>query len=148
VENSDKAFLLFLVSNITYSQSFTTGVIPTTQCTAWATFVALLTVRPYSLLIARGSVDPVGVTVTDPVVIGNIALALRTSTAYGPVNSNARSWGVGLCGGGYELTVTGFVCSCTTGYVVRPCIGNTNYGGINGATCSGLTQTMMVTFQY
>ena len=139
---------MFLVSNITYSQSFTSGVTPTTQCTAWSTFVAQLTVRPYSLLVVRGSVDPVGVTVTDPVVIGNIALALRTSISYGPVDSNGRSWAVGVCGSGYELTVTGSTCYCNTGYTLRPCIGNTNYGGINGATCSAATQTMMVTFQY
>lgn len=110
--------------------------------------MAQLTVRPYSLLVVRGSVDPVGVTVTDPVVIGSIALALRTSTVYGPVNSNGRSWAVGLCGSGYELTVTGSICVCNTGYTLRPCIANLNYGGINGATCSGATQTMIVTFQY
>ena len=121
---------------------------PSAQCTAWTSFVTLLTVRPYTGLVIRGSVDPVGVAVTDPTVIAGIALALRTSGVYGPVTSNGRSWAVGLCGSGRELSASGAVCSCTTGYTVRPCIGNSNWGGVNTATCGGSTQTMIVEFQY
>jgi len=99
-------------------------------------------------MTVRGSVDPVGVSVTTASVIASLALALRTSTAYGTVTSNGRSWAVGSCGGGYELSANGAVCSCTTGYDVRPCIGNANYGGINGATCTGVTQTMIVSFTF
>ncbi len=83
-----------------------------------------------------------------PDTIYNIVLALRTSTAYGPVTYNGRSWAVGACGSGSELSSDGIVCSCTAGYDVRPCIGNYNWGGINGVTCSASTQTMTVTFYY
>lgn len=93
-----------------------------------------------------GSGNWAGVTLTDPTAIYNIVMALRGSTAYGPVTFNGRSWAVGLCGSGYELSANGAVCSCTTGYDLRPCIGNSNWGGINGATCGGATQTMAVTF--
>lgn len=141
-------FSFLIATNLTYSQSFTSGATPSSQCSAWTSFVAQLTVRPYSLLILRGSIDPIGVIVTDPFAIGNIALALRTSTSYGPLTSNSRSWAVGSCGGGYELSASGSVCACVTGYNVRPCIGNSNYGGINGATCSAPSQTIIVTFQY
>lgn len=96
----------------------------------------------------RGSLDPVGVTLTDPVVIGNIASALKNSMAYGPVTSNSRSWAVGACGSGYELSATGAVCICVTGYIARPCIGNANFGGINGSTCTAPSQTITVTFLY
>jgi len=137
-----------LILVITYSQSFTSGVTPSSQCSAWTTFVAQLTVRSYTLLTVSGSLDPVGVTVTDPVVIAAIAMALRTGGSYGPVTSNGRSWAVGACGSGSELSVIGTVCYCNAGYDVRPCIGNSNYGGINGATCGGGTQTLIVTFQY
>ena len=141
-------FCLIVATNITYSQVFSSGVTPTSQCTAWTSFVAQLIGRSYSLLTLRGSSDPVGVTVTDPVIIGNIALALSTSVAYGPVTTNSRLWAVGSCGGGYELSASGAVCACVTGYNVRPCIGNSNYGGINNVTCSAATQTIIVTFQY
>jgi hypothetical protein len=96
----------------------------------------------------RGSLSGVGVTLTDPTTIFNLVLALRTSTSYGPVTFNGRQWAVGVCGAGYELSANSAVCACTTGYDVRPCIGNSNWGGINGATCSAGTQTMTVTFYY
>lgn len=133
---------------MTYSQFFTYGVTASSQCSAWTSFVALLTVRTYTSLNIRGSLDSVGVTITDPTVIGAIAAALRTSTAYGPVTSNGRSWAVGGCGPGMELSATGTVCWCNTGYIVRPCIGNLNWGGVNGATCSASSQTLIVEFQY
>lgn len=132
---------------LVYSQNFTSGVTPITQCTAWTNFVAQLTGSSYTLLTMNGTFDPVGITVTDPTVIANITLALRTSTAYGPVTSNGRSWEVGTCGGP-ELSASGSICQCPSlSYVVRPCISNSNYGGINSTTCSGPTQTMTVIFQ-
>ena len=143
----DDHFLLRLAA-VTYSQAFTSGVTPSSQCSAWTSFVAQLTVRPYTLLVIRGTFDTVGVTVTDPTVIAGIAAALRTSTAYGPVTSNGRSWAVGACGGGRELSAAGTVCWCNTGYIVRPCIGNSNWGGANTATCGGSSQTMTVEFFY
>lgn len=131
-----------------YSQSFTSGSTPSSQCTAWTSFVAQLTTLPYTLLTINGTLDPVGITIVDPSVIASIALALRTSSAYGPVTSNGHSWAVGGCGGGSELSASGSICSCPSpDYIVRPCIGNSNFGGINSATCSGPTQVMMVLFQ-
>lgn len=133
---------------IIYSQTFTGGVASNAQCTPWTAFVAQLIARPYTLLTMYGTFDPTGVTVTDPTIIANIAAALRTSTSYGPVTTNSRSWVVGACGGGYELSASGTTCQCTTpGYILRPCINHADYGGVNSTTCSGPTQTMTVVFQ-
>ncbi|CAF2122835.1 unnamed protein product [Rotaria magnacalcarata] len=134
---------------ITYSQNFTFGLTATAQCTAWTSFVTQLIVQPYILLTMSGTFNPIGVSVTNTTVIANIALALRTSTRYGPVTSNSLSWAVGLCGPSYELSASGTTCMCTSpGYAIRPCLTNQNYGGINTTTCSGPTQTMTVIFQY
>ena len=96
-----------------------------------------------------GTYDTIGVTLTDPTIISDIALALITSSYYGPVFSNGRSWMVGMCGGGSELSAGGSICSCTVGdYLLRPCIGNLNWGGANTDTCSGPSQTLNVIFQY
>lgn len=137
-----------IVATIVYGQSFTTAVASTSQCAAWTSFIALLTVRPYTLLRVCGSIDPVGVTVINATHIANIALALRTSTAYGPVTSNGRSWAVGPCGTPFELSANGPVNVCATGYSVRPCVGSGNWGGINGLTCSAASQFITVIFQY
>ena len=96
----------------------------------------------------NGTFDPVGITVTDSNVVNNIAFALRTSTSYGPITVNDRSWIVGKCGNGFELSSSGSICGCQApNYIVRPCRGNSNYGGINSATCGGPSQTMTVIFQ-
>ena len=48
-------------------------------------------------------------------------------------------------GTGIELSANSNICSCTSGYVARPCIGNANWGGVNGTTCSAVSQTIRVT---
>lgn len=99
----------------------------------------------------KGSTNSTGITLTNAIYINAIANALHSNALYGPVSSDGHSWVIGTCGGsgnnGYELTATGSACSCTPGYTVRPCIGNLNWGGINGATCGSASQTMTVIFQ-
>jgi hypothetical protein len=95
-----------------------------------------------------GSLSGTGVSLTSAATVYSIVYALRTSTAYGPVTMNGRSWAVGSCGSGYELSANGVVCYCSTGYDLRPCIGNSNWGGINGNTCGASTQTMEVTYYF
>jgi hypothetical protein len=101
----------------------------------------------YTTLKIEGSANPTGITLTNPTYVNAIANAIKNNVAYGPVSSNGYSWEVGSCGGGYELTATGSICACSTGYTVRPCIGNQNWGGINGVTCNAGSQTLIVVFQ-
>ena len=144
------SIILFIANIVKYCQPFITDVIATSQCTEWTNFVSQLTVRPYTSMTLLSSNDPTGVTLTDPTIIGNIAAALRTSTTYGPVTSNGRSWVVGGCGGGHALSASGTPCACPNpANIVRPCIiNNVNWGGIGGAVCSAVTQTIVVVFQY
>jgi hypothetical protein len=95
----------------------------------------------------QGSNNPTGITLTTPAYILGIANALQAGSTYGPVSSNGYSWAVGTCLGGLELTATGAMCYCNTGYTVRPCIGNSNWGAINAYTCGASTQTLIVIFQ-
>ncbi|CAF1686753.1 unnamed protein product [Rotaria magnacalcarata] len=138
-------------SMIIYTESFINSVTPSSQCTAWATFCNLLVTQSYMSLTMKGSTSSTGITLTNSTLVIAIANALHTNASYGPVSSDGYSWAVGICGSSgsnsYELTATGTVCSCTTGYTVRPCIGNQNWGGINGTTCGSASQTMTVIFQ-
>lgn len=43
-----------------------------------------------------GSLSGTGVTLTDPTIIFNIIMALRTSTAYGPVTFGGRTMGCSI----------------------------------------------------
>lgn len=140
----------FQGNGVTYTSSFSSGVTPSSQCTTWLSFVSQLT-GSYTTLTISGSNDPTGITLTNSAMVAAIASALRNGNSYGPTSSNGYSWAVGPCAvsGSYnELTATGTVCGCNTGYTARPCIGNTNWGGVNSATCGGPTQSITVTFQW
>ena len=137
---------------LTYSQSFTSGVIATTQCTAWETYRASLSPGyTYSGFSISGSNDPVGITCTDPHAARVIADSLHIGHNVFGITSDGHNWFVqDSCSGAVELggDVPGGGCSCSpTGYSVRPCFsGGANWGGINGPSCSPASQVMTVKF--
>ena len=140
---------------IVYSQYFISGGTPTTQCTAWETFRAsLLSTYAYTSFTISGSADPTGITCSSPTITLAVANAMRTGTSYAStfggytwtVNAGCTT-GSGCTSTPVELGVIGS-CACSTGYDLRPNIGNNNWGGINGVTCGAASQTMIVTFNY
>jgi hypothetical protein len=142
-------YFILATTTLTYSESFTSGVTATAQCTQWKSFLANLPVENYTLLKIYGSNDTVGQTITDPTIINNIVKALKNSTPYGPVTSNGVSWTVGTCGTGIELAANTTVCQCQNpSYSARPCMGNESYGGIGTNNCNGPSQTISVMLQY
>jgi hypothetical protein len=155
-----RAIYLFLLSislfisrseaqTFTYSESFSGGTAynsSSAQFINWSTFIGQLSPRTYLSVTIKGSNDATGVSVTDPVVATAIASALYTN-APNSWTSGGRDWAVGNCGSGLEISASGSICNCTNpGYIVRPQIANTNWGGINGATCDAGSQTLTVVF--
>jgi hypothetical protein len=132
------------VSAVTYSQAFTSGATPSTQCTAWTTFQAALT-GTYTSITVSGTNDTTGRTCTGTGA-NTLCQALHSGTATNVV-CNGHTWYVDTCGA-VELTADDAACMCETpGYSVRPCIGNLNWGGVNTTTCSPPSQTLTVTCQ-
>ncbi|CAF0967344.1 unnamed protein product [Rotaria magnacalcarata] len=111
--------------NNTLSIFFVSGVTPSSECTTWNSFIAGLTCSSHTSLNLYGTNGSIGVDVTNAAVATAIASALRTGTAYSG-SSNGHSWQVGTCGTGIELTATGATYSCNPGYIIRPCVGNSN----------------------
>jgi len=139
-----------VVTSNRYQQSFVTGQTPTSlQCTAWNTWRASLTGN-YTRVTIRGTFNVPGVSCSNPSVVNGLATALRNGTNFN-MACDGRNWS--LCGNRYsgELWLDPpETCSgnnCPTGYLVRPCIGNSNWGGVNTATCGGQSQEMIVEFQ-
>jgi hypothetical protein len=130
-----------------YSDSFTTGVSPTTaQCNDWDTWRASVDAVGCSMVVISGTFDTTGVACTDPVVVEAIGDALRTGTA-GSWTCDGRTWYTSICGPGLELVGSGDDCHCSDpGHILRPCIANLNWGGVNTDTCAAPSQTMTVTF--
>ncbi len=131
---------------IIFSDAFTQNVTPTTQCTDWQNFRAKLT-GTYSSVTISGSNDTVGRTCTGSSA-NTICQALHNKTTVSALSCGGFFWNVYLsCGSDVEISADNSTCTCTSsgGYDVRPCIGNLNWGGINGVTCTAPSQTLTVT---
>lgn len=167
-----KFFLLLLLGtlfsttlsaqDVIYSETFTNGTsyCPSTpQYDNWGIFRSKLdtTTKKFRKVTVKGSNNTTGVTCSDPDITRKIAHALRTNSTLSIV-CDGKTWlvttgsncvgGCGTSNDATELVVDfNFPCQCaTTGFIFRPCIGNSNWGGINGATCFAPTQTMEVIF--
>ncbi len=131
-----------------YSESFVGGMTPDLQCTAWQSYRAALS-GPYTLVTIRGTYDPTGVSCSGSTA-NQICQALRNGTTT-TISCGGRNWNIGPCGSGIELnssTQTGD-CGCwNPDYIVRPCIGNDNWGGANTDTCGAPSQTLEVVCGY
>ena len=147
---------------ITYSETFTTGL---SYCPGdpeydnWVAFRKQLDTNliAFVSVTIKGDLDPVGKTCTDPAMVMQMAGSLRDGVA-GTWMCGAEEFNVGVsCFGGcavagddVEFNATpASSCACSNpGYILRPCIGNQNWGGINGLSCSAPTQIMTVEFEY
>lgn len=152
--------------NAVYSQQFVNGVTycpGSSQYDSWRTFRQSLdtSTRKFIAVTFNGSQNTTGITCNDAFATRRIAAALRSATATTVINCNGVDWEVGIgcqVTGGCVNTADGVVlsasgagtnCACSNGanvYIIRAAIGNLNWGGINGPTCSAPTQTMTVTF--
>jgi hypothetical protein len=135
-------------NTVTYSDNFTlNGNTTPANCTTWNNFIAALT-GSYNSITIKGSLDGVGVTCTNSGANepNQLIAAMRSNGAVS-IACSGRTWAVGQCSG-VELSAMGSICACPTpGYIVRACIGNANWGGVNSATCGGPTQTITVVAQ-
>jgi hypothetical protein len=139
---------------VTFSQTFTSGVTPTTAIeNAWTTFRSQLT-GTYTTMTISNSLGQ-SITVTDAKV-QDIANALRTATTGTnfSVVIGSNTWRViqgcvsGTANANSIYLTNDSPCGCGGAgrYTVRPMIKNANWGGINASSCNQPTQTITVTF--
>ncbi|MBW2262432.1 MAG: hypothetical protein JRG91_10705 [Deltaproteobacteria bacterium] len=138
----------------TFSEAFTTMVPSTAQCTIFDAFRTGLATSGYVEVTMSGSLDSTGITCTDSTAAQAIANALRTSTS-AMVTCDGHTWAVcdrsGTLGPYTEIWIDPpSLCSGSNcpnpGRIIRPCIGNSNWGGVASRTCSGPSQTMTLEF--
>ncbi|SDV99783.1 Por secretion system C-terminal sorting domain-containing protein [Flavobacterium degerlachei] len=143
---------------VVYEETFVNGQSycgGTSNFDNWILFRSKLNLSSnYSSLTFSSSAMPDGITLNDPIAINQIAAALQNGTSV-IVTSEGHTWNVGIgCTSGscsdasvVELSVdNGGSCSCGPGGSLRPQIGNQNWGGLGGVTCSAPTQTMKLKF--
>lgn len=136
-----------------YSHQFVGGTIycpGDVQYDDWLSYRAGLPASGVSSITMSGSQDLTGITCSDPVAAQQIADAMRDSIT-ASVSCDGYTWyvlagacqtGCGLPDNDLTVEIDGGGCSCGATYSLRPAIGNENWGGIAGATCSAATQTM------
>jgi hypothetical protein len=97
-----------------------------------------------------GTNNTTGLSHSDATVAKDFAAALRTVTTYTSPSVNGNVWT--LCNRysgevwiNPPATCSGSNCP-SPGYIIRPGIGNLNWGGINTATCGGSNQWMELRF--
>lgn len=135
----------------TYTEAFTSGVSTTPeQCMEWQGFIAGLG-SSYTSMTFTGSLAGAGITCNDPAAVNAIAESLRTQSNFS-VTCNGHVWS--NCGTRYfgEVWIDppalcdGNNCPAP-GYILRPCIGNMNWGGASSPTCNPPSQTLSLSFQ-
>jgi cysteine-rich repeat protein len=131
---------------IHWSGMFTQNQGGEAHCASWNAFrVMTQQIQVFSTVVIYGSNHPQGVT-----CVGAPANTICQALGDGQPASimcNGRTWTVGTCGAGIELSAQSPVCSCTQpAYTIRPCINNANpnWGGVNTTNCSAPSQTMEV----
>ena len=132
---------------VTFSESFSGS---SNKCAEWSTFQSALNPGSYTSVTMSGTLDPTGITCTDPTIVNDLATAIKNVTDYISPSTNGHVWSV--CAR-YQAEVwidppslcSGANCP-NPGYIIRPCIGGTNWGAVNGNTCGNTAQTMTLEF--
>lgn len=129
-----------------FSEFFQTAITETAaECTNWDMFRANLQPTKYTCVeLVGGSAK--GRTTCDAPNVQTIATALRDGSA-ATVVSGSDTWNVGTCGSGIEINANAGLCACTTAPTLRPCIGNTNWGGVGTTTCGAPSQSIQLIFR-
>jgi PKD repeat protein len=141
--------------DIVYRDTFRNAVAPTTaQIARWDAFRAkLLSNISYTGMVISGTNNTTGYSCTDVTITKDFANALRTVSAYASSTTNGHVWSICNRYSGEVWIDPPSLCSgsnCPSpGYIIRPGIGtgNSNWGGINSATCGGPNQWMELRFK-
>lgn len=129
---------------------------------SWRKAIDTSTVK-YNKLSINGQYASSAITCADKYAVRRIMTALKKQVAYTEF-CNSYYWQTdnpGSCTGGCMstkssdalvlavATTTGLTCSCPNpGNIIRAGIGNSNWGGINTATCGGTTQWMELVAEF
>lgn len=140
---------------ISWSDTFTNSInYGSSKMALWNNFRNDLdTSLNYSKITISGTYDPTGISCTDPVIVKNIAKAIAANTNLNITSCDGNVWHICHWGGDYFDFWINAPSNCDgsncpdPGYIIRPGIGNVNWGGINTATCWAPSQRMNIVFE-
>ena len=145
--------------NVVYSTSLSQGQ---TYCPGsqqyddWGTFRSNLDTTNNIFLSCKidGSQMTSPAICNDQSVVMQLAQALNTGTPIS-LTCNGVTWsvddncitGCAVAGDDVEFNAVGGGCACAAGPILRPCIGNANWGGLGPVSCNAPTQTVLAEFE-
>ncbi len=159
-----------VTGKITYSDTFVQGVTycpSSSQYSNWGSFRSKLDTANYKIMsiTIKGTYDKSGRTCSDSFIARKLVQRLKYPTAGTDLTLNCGTFkwvvsGTGTCysagscsnstdnvGLGADGQVN--ACNCiSNSYQIRPIIGNSNWGGVNSASCPGPSQRMTVEVNY
>ena len=140
---------------VAWTDSFVHGQAPTfEQCKTWTDFLDQLGNKSFSSVKITGSLDEVGLSITDPVAATKLAELLSSRTP-GVVEFGSKKWIVSFCGNSVcglpsvALSIDENVqedCSCNYRYAIKAHSTGLQWGGVNSVTCNGPDQRMKLEF--
>ncbi len=153
--------VILLLSNqvnaqLTWTTTYVGGTSTPAQIASWNAFRATLVALPYSKMKITGVTGSVtnADSCLNATMVQDIAMRLRTFTSGSPTYTwvdGARTWRVGDCGTGAEITMNQNICICTSpGRSIRggctTC--GANYGAWGFPDCGAPTVTLTIEFFY
>ncbi|NUM31421.1 MAG: PKD domain-containing protein [Bacteroidetes bacterium] len=136
----------------TFSQTYTNGATATAQCAAWNAFVSSLSSSGnYIKMTISGTYDATGISCTDKTIVNAFVAAIKSNSTYISATTGGHVWSICNRYSGEIWIDPPASCSGSNcpnpGYIIRPCITNLNWGGVNTATCGGPNQVMTLKFE-
>ena len=116
------------------------------ECTSYKDWRAALTGEERCISVeANGAIQKC----TNPAAVAQITQLIKSGTGGAQVDCDGIPWTVGECGAGHTCVYAngaGNTCAPAgpDSVIVRPCISNGFWGGGNGPTCDGPTQTFVI----
>lgn len=138
---------------VAYSQSFTQNVIPTTQCTAWNTFIAQLDPsRSYNSLTFSGTASATTYQLKIGVHVTTLVQHWRAGGGSSQIYVDSFTWVANFCESGIEANpINPWTCGCSSFFgrnALYPCANTSNWGGLNSSHCfNSPSQSITLTIQ-
>ena len=132
---------------MSWSSTLPTGSISksSSHCTTMQTFQnSLIGKQATSVTVEAGSsTDTCSTAAVANQIIQKFATCTSSCTSQS-FSCDGETWWVGICGGGEISVGTGGICRCSSQLTIRPCIGNSNWGGGSGKACGASSQTLSI----
>jgi len=134
---------------VSWSRSITTGILSHTSsiCTSYDAFRrSLIGFKTTAFVVRAGSTVR---RCDNPVIAKQLTDSFSSTGTTSSIVCDGTAWRMEKCGSGIEISIatgnTAPRCQCSSAdLVIRPCIGNSNWGGVGANICGSISTTLTI----